>query len=217
MKKYFMAGATALLCAVAVSQAFADPVTTSQGKGADTSVRGGSYSGRAWGAEPIIRVCNNAELEHTRKAYVRFDLSALPSPVKSAKSATLSLTIGAAVGNSPADKVWTFEVFGLKDGNAGEGWDEGTINWNNAPANEVTSTSLVTADVVSLGTFTLTGKGEEGKTSSFSSPEFLKFLLGDTDGKATLIVTRQEQGNIVHIFAAKENDHLAPPSLNVGF
>jgi hypothetical protein len=218
MKKHFLLGAAALLCAIATSQAAPTSLSTSQGRGADTSVRGGSWSARAWGAEPILRVSNGSELEHTRKAYLRFDLSTLPSKIKDAKSATLTLTSGPAVGTSPADKTWTFQIFGLKDGAKGEDWSEGAVTWDNAPANDIKSPSALTEDAVALGTFTITGAGEAGKTASFSSPELLKFLQSDSDGLATLIIKRQEEGAIVHIFASKENkDNLAAPNLNIGF
>ncbi|MDQ3815207.1 MAG: DUF4886 domain-containing protein [Armatimonadota bacterium] len=197
-------------------------LTTAQGQGADTSVRGGETSSRNFGHMDILRVRNASNLQGARKVYLRFDLSALPTPVKSATGATLTLTIAPAEGASPADKVWTFTVYGLKDAVAGEDWSEPTANWDNAPANDVKTAAAVMQDAVALGTFTITGKGEEGKTVTFSSPELVKFLQSDTNGKATLIITRNESGdtttdNVVHIFASKENAKLAAPSLSVTF
>jgi hypothetical protein len=201
--------------------------TTSSGKpglvaSADTSIRGGSYSTRAFGSLPILRVRNTPNLEHARKAYIRFDTNALPQGIKNAKNATVNLTVGPAENNSLADKVWTFQVFGLKDGSDAENWNEGAMAWDNAAANDAQTAAGVTGDATPLGTFTLTGKGEEGKTVAFSSPELLSFLKGDSNGKVTLIITRKEAGdsaadNVIHVFASKENDHLAAPSLNVGY
>lgn len=196
-------------------------ITTAQGKGADTSVRGGSYAARNFGTLPVLKVCNLENLEHARKAYVRFDLSLLPQAVKGAKSAAITLTVAPAELKSPADKNWTFTVYGLKDGTNDE-WGEGAISWNNAPASDPQSASGVTADAVALGTFTITGPGQPGTTVTVSSPELLKFLQSDTDRLATVIIIRNDEGdtgssNVVHTFASKESADLAPPTLNVGF
>jgi hypothetical protein len=222
MKQHFLLGAAALLCTIATSQAAPTNLSTSVGKGADTSVRGGSYTTRNFGSLNLLKVCNLPDLEHARKAYLRFDLSSLPSKIKDAKSAAFNLVIAPAEGKSPADKVWTFQVSGLKDGDAGEDWAEGAVSWDNAPASDPKSASALTDAATPLGTFTITGKGEEGKTVSFSSPELLKFLQADSNGEATLIITRVEVGdfagnNVVHEFASKENGGLAAPGLNVGF
>lgn len=204
---------------VAASSSNANPsLTTGQG-GADTSVRGGEMSSRAFGSMDILRVRNSVNAISSRKAYLRFDVSQLAA-MKTAKSATLNLTMAPAEGASPADRVWTFQVFGLKDGNAGEDWNEGATSWDNAPANDTASTSGLTDQATSLGTFTVTGKGEEGATVSFSSADLLRFLQGDTNGKATLIITRKETGdsqadNVVHIFASKENTKFAAPGLSL--
>lgn len=189
---------------------------------ADTSVRGGEMSPRNFGNLDILRVRNSVNLINARKCYIRFDLSSLPSPVKQAKSATLALTTGNSEGASPSDKTWTFRVYGLANANPGENWPENATNWDNAPANEVAKTTALTKDAVPLGTFTLDGKGEAGKPVTFSSPELLTWLQSDSDGKATLIITRDEPGdtpsdNVVHIFASKENSKLAGPQLTIGY
>jgi hypothetical protein len=222
MKNHSIFGSAVLLCAITTAPAAAVDLTTGQGQGADTSVRGGDMSARSFGNLDILRVRNASSLGSARKTYLRFDLTALPTPIKSAASARLTLTIAAAEGSSPADKAWTFQVFGLKDAATGEDWNEKNTNWENAPANDAKTAATLTPDAVALGTFTVTGKGEAGKTATLSSPELLKFLQADTNGKATLIITRNEVGdaatdNVVHIFASKENAKLAAPTLNVIF
>ncbi len=196
-------------------------LTTSQG-GADTSVRGGDLSNRNFGHLDILRVRNSSNLLNARKAYLRFDLSKLANPIKDATKATLTLTLGGAEGSSPADKTWTFQVFGLKDSAKNAEWPEPTTNWDNAPANDVQSPSALTDDAVSLGTFTLRGRGQDGKTITFSSPELLGFLQFVQTNKATLIITRQEAGdeaadNVVHIFASKESAKGGAPGLTLDF
>ena len=222
MKKLSILSGISLFCVMATAHAAPVALTTAQGTGADTSVRGGDFSGRSFGTLDILRVRNASSLASSRKTYLRFDLGALPTPVKSATGATLTLTIAPAEGSSPADKVWTFQVFGLKDANAGEEWSEKSTNWENAPANDAKTAAALKEDAVALGTFTITGKGQAGKTVEFSSPELLKFLQGDSNSKATLIITRNEVGDaatesVVHVFASKENAKLAAPTLNVTF
>lgn len=220
--KHCFLSAAALLSVAATSQAAPVTLTTKQGKGADTSVRGGSFATRSFGSLPVVKVCHWANLEHARKTYLRFDLSALPSKIKDAKSAALNLTIAPAEGKTPAEKVWSFQVSGFKDGETAEEWNEAATSWETAPANDLRAASSLTAAATPLGTFTLTGTGEAGKTVSISTPELLKSLQGDTNGIVTLMITRVEAGdssatNVVHEFASKENGALAAPSLSVDF
>ena len=156
------------------------------------------------------------------KAYVRFDLASLPKPAKNATSATLGLQLAPSEGKSPADRVWTFEVYGLKDGNAGENWDEKTVNWNNAPANVATSPLALSPDATMLGTFTIQGTGVPGQVVQLSSPALLKFLQSDSNGEVTFILARREAGeapgaDVMHIFASKEYATTAPPVLSVAY
>ena len=209
---------SALAGAITLAHSAPTIITTAQGKGADSSVRGGSYAARAFGDLDILRVRNAADLKDARKVYLRFDLASLKN-VQTATGAALNLTIAPAEGASLAGKTWTFHVYGLKNGAV---WNEGNINWNNAPANAATSAFQTTNDAILLGTFALKGKGNAGEAVSFSSPELLKMIQNDNNGALTLIVSRTEKsadetGSVVHIFAAKESKTLAPPSLAVAF
>jgi lysophospholipase L1-like esterase len=222
-RKTSLLGAIALTAALMTAQAAPTIITTGQGRGADLNIRGGDvHHGNNFGDHNVIRVRNTADLGNARKTYLRFDLATLPSPAQKATGAALALQIAPAEGHSPPDKIWTFNVSGLKDGIPGENWSERTVSWDNAPANDTVSPLDLTDDAAPLGTFTITGTGIAGKSVSFSSPQLLKFLQGDTNGKVTLIITRQEAGegpdnDVMHIFASKENANYAPPSLAVAF
>ena len=217
-----------LACGLAVSlsvSAIAAPtfITPAQGRGADLNIRGGNVFGPGnFGDHPILRVRNTANLADARKSYVRFDLASLPKSAKTATSATLGLQLAPSEGNSPTDRVWTFNVYGLKDGSDGENWSEKTANWNNAPANNAASALGLTPDALLVGTFAITGKGTPGQVVQLSSPELLKFLQSDTNGEVTFILTRREAGegageNVMHIFASKEYATTAPPVLSVAY
>ena len=173
---------------------------------------------------PIFCACATpANLQDARKLYLRFDLAILTKPAKNATDASVTLQMLPAEGHSPSDKIWTFDVFGLKDGVTEENWGENTVTWNNAPASDPTSpVALTTDNVTPLGQFTITGQGKEGQKIVFSSPSMLKFLQADSDGLVTFIITRREQGNdaqndVIHIFAPKETSKLAAPILTVAF
>ncbi len=231
IQKQLFFGALALLSGCATPHIHADPtfISTGQGRGADLNVRGGAVFGPGnFGDHNILRVRNTSNIGDARKTYLRFDLSTLPSPVKDASSAMLGLQIAPAEGKSPAGKVWTFNVFGLKDARRDdatrdEDWGEKQVNWNTAPANDPTSPlGLKMGDVTSLGTFSINGRGVAGQPVSFGSPALLDFLKSDTNGEATLIITRQETGDgpdndVMHIFASKEYATPAPPVLSVAF
>ena len=204
-------------------------ISTGQGRGADLNVRGGAvFAADNFGDHEILRVRNCANIGDARKTYLRFDLATLPSPVKDATGATLGLRIAPAEGKSAPGKVWTFNVFGLKDARRedatrDEDWGEKEANWNTAPANDPTSASaLKTQNVTSLGTFSIIGTGVAGQTISFGTPALVNFLKSDSNGKVTLIITRQEAGegsdnDVMHIFSSKENAIPAPPVLSVAF
>lgn len=198
----------------------ARPTVDGMAAQADTSVRGGEMSGRNFGSLDILRVRTTQNAIGARKTYLRFDLSKAQPPAARARAAALNLTLAPAEGSSPADKTWTFQVYGLKDGGAGEAWEERSTNWNNAPALEGPTGNLLTDQTQLLGTFTLTGKGTPGQTVNFAAPALLQFLQADTNSRATLIISRVEAGDttadsVVHIFASREHKTLAGPSLTL--
>ncbi|RYG73937.1 DNRLRE domain-containing protein, partial [bacterium] len=132
-------GAAALLATAATGHANPTYITTAQGQGADTPIRGGNWSNDNFATMDMMRVRNSASLGDSRKTYLRFDLKSLPATVKTATGATLGLRMATQEGHTPADKVWTFNVSGMRDGIAAETWNEKDVKWNNAPANDPTS------------------------------------------------------------------------------
>jgi lysophospholipase L1-like esterase len=212
----------ALASTVAAAQANPTLITTAQGRGADTPIRGGNWAKDNFGTMDMMRVRNSGDLGDSRKTYVRFDLKTLPDAAQKATDVTLGLKLTPGEGHSPVDKVWTFNVSGIKDGIAAENWSEGEVSWNSIPVNDPTSPLKLTDDVQPLGTFTITGSGKAGQQIPFSSPQLTKFVQSDSNGLVTLVLTRQEEGrgadnDVVHIFASKEYGPPAPPVLSVAF
>ncbi len=217
-------GAFALCAALAVAQATPTTIGTYEGRGADMSIRGGAFATGNHGNNLLrVRNAGDADIQDARKLYLRFDLSKLATPIKSATDASVTLQMLPAEGNSPPDKIWTFDVFGLNDGLPEETWGENTVTWNDAPVSDPKSpVGLTTKKVKSLGQFTITGTGTNGQKVAFSSPAMLHFLQGDSDGLVTFIITRREAGtsktdDVTHIFAPKETSKFQAPVLAVAF
>ena len=137
------------------------------------------------------------------KTYIRFDMSSVSDPTQiTAATFSVSSYLG---GNWNA---WTFNVYGLNNGDAGENWGETAITWNDAPANDSSSAGFA-SNATLLGTFTGTGNSYV----NFSSAGLVNFLKADTDGKVTLMIsTTNTTGTIQSINARNQS---SPPKLEV--
>ncbi len=158
---------------------------------------------------------SNVNLSASRKIYIQFNLSGLSQSIA---NASFSLVDEGGSGGNPVSGLQTFNIFGLNDGVSGENWTESTLTWNNAPANNTTSRSGVTSSATLLGQFTINGTGNQGDLIQFSGASLDSFLNQDTNGLATLIVSRDtfhsDHSGFIHTFASREHPSLAAPSLN---
>lgn len=208
-------GDTVLFDSLQFGTTFADVVSdfpnpnsfTTLSANADAYVQNGGDVNTNFGADAQLRVkANNNDNDFSRKTYLQFDVSGIGT----AETANLQLTIPnpvPALGSNNNDLTYTFNVFGLNDGVTAEDWDESLLTWNNAPGNDITSRNLLNSDATLLGTFTVTGRGAPGEVIDFTSFELIDFLNMDTDGLATLILTRatvQTSDTVVHVFSSKE-------------
>jgi len=177
-----------------------------------------SLASTNFGSSSVLRVKTETGT-NLRSTYIRFDLGGATLPADSDwGDATLKLTlVDSAAGTETSNSNWEFQVFGLTDGHAGEGWAENAINWNNAPANVTTNNDL-TSDAVLLGSFSVVGKAI-GEQIDFSSPEMVQFLRSSADDQATFIVRRVSPGEsgqtYIHTFASKENGGATGPELEL--
>jgi len=218
LAKSVMAGAAATL--LLSGWAWADRITTDVGYGADAYVARNTPT-QCFGAEPILFIKNAAgvgSVDWDRKAYLRFDISQLGTdPYLS--EARLSLMMGTAGEGVPVYGPQVFSVYGLADGDAGEHWVESTTNWNNAPANNLTSGSGVLSNASLLGRFTITGTGTPCAAVDFTSPYLTAFVNADTNHLVTLIVVRDTEdpnyNGWIHDFASREHATLDAPALVV--
>jgi hypothetical protein len=175
---------------------------------ADAFVRAGSTNANTnFGTTTTLVVKNATTADNQRKAYIRFDLTG--QNIHSTPNASLQFMV-----ESPWNETTPWQVYGLKDADAGESWGEGTITWNNAPANTTSSgDGLVSSRVVFLGTLATTGPQPLGKVLELQSAALDAFLLADTDDKVTFILTRASTASGNSIVASREHATIAAPAL----
>lgn len=198
------------------------------GASADSYVHSGSYANFNFGADRYLlsKSQSASAADFHRKDYIRFNLGSTPGRIE---AATFALTVSDGtlgdVGSPP--HAYSFNVYGILDGSDAP-WAEGSgvmggtstsgITWNNAPANNAASGSGLTSAAVLLGTFSIVGRGLPGQVVGISGPALVDFLNADTNGVATLIVTRpttDQWGSVVHMFASRENLIHAGPQLDL--
>jgi len=175
---------------------------------ADAFVRAGSTNTNSnFGNSTTLVAKNSTTADIQRKSYIRFDLTG--QDISATPNASLQFAVSSAwVDATP------LQVYGLKNADAGESWGEGTITWNNAPANTTSSgDGLVSSRVTLLGTLAVTGAQPLGQVLELRSAALDAFLLADTDDKVTFIVTRASTLAGNSIVASKEDTTFAAPAL----
>ena len=176
---------------------------------ADAFVRAGIYDDTNYGTgtATTLVVKNATTADNYRKAYIRFDLTG--QDINATPNASLQFAVSSAwVDATP------WQVYGLKNADAGESWGESTITWNNAPANTTTSgDGLVSSRVTLLGTLATTGAQPVGQVLELRSAALDAFLLADTNDRVTFILTRASTAAGNSIVASREDTTFAAPAL----
>ncbi|MFM2170855.1 MAG: hypothetical protein RI957_1084 [Verrucomicrobiota bacterium] len=189
----------------AIPQAF--PTTATLEPSADAFVRGGASASTNFGTATQLVVKSATTTDNYRKAYIRFDLTG--QDPQSTPNAALQFVVASAW-----DDATPWQVYGLKNADAGESWVESSITWNNAPANTTTTgDGLVSSRVTLLGTLAVTGTQPLGQVLELRSAALDAFLLADTDNRVTFIVTRNSTLASNSIVASRESATFAAPAL----
>lgn len=197
-----------LLVLITASPMSALTITTADGVGADAYVRWATDPGDPipdtnYGSASNLLIVSgffppNA-FANARKVYLRFDLAALGAG--GVADADLRLTF---LGGDAIDT--EINVWGLMDGDAGEGWGEDTITWNNAPGNTQSHWVMDLNRVVQLGSFERAADAEEFDVVTFSTASLIDFLGADTDGQVTIMLTGNSGRSVdLSSFASKES------------
>ena len=127
------------------------------------------------------------------KTYIQFDLSQSPFQPSDLEQVTLKLASDAGPLSPPPPFSYpptTFAVYGLNDGDAGEGWSETGITWANAPQNA--AGGALGANVTLLGSFTVLDILPASVT--VSGADLVSFFGADTDDLVTFIIVYEAGG-----------------------
>ena len=142
---------------------------------------------KAWGGGP------------NRKGYVKWDLSSVTEPTTNARLEVQGMH------DSPA-LVQALDVYLLNDGDVGEGWNEGALTWNNAPASIITSSvDFDEARSTYLGQLPLSQPVRAGQLHTMLSQALIDAINNDTDGNLTLMFAIVNQGPTGLSFGTKED------------
>ncbi len=181
-------------------------ITTAAGNGADTFIRGGSYSSKNNGTNGKLVVKLDNTVSYIRKTYLRFDLSELNDGID-------DVSLNLSTINLPNTK-GSIEFYGLNDG-VEENWSETKTTWNNAPGNDTCSTNLFLSNQTTYLGKLPAASIATGDSFSFNSPELLDFIKGDTDDIVTILINRAEYKapDAYIVFASKESTEYSPPTL----
>jgi len=203
-----------------------DQDSIGSGYGADANLRGWSNYLKNYGGTTSFGPRNYNQFP--AKSIFRIDVSAFDTLPK--ESARLELELATTNGGVIDD--WTYNVFGLNDGDAGEDWIEGNLTGQESPADEVnydnapgfsapfggeydpanpTSGGVDHTKATFLGTIK-TRKGIREKVS-LSSDALRDFVNADTSGSVTFLFTRESFALNTIVFASKEHETFAPPTL----
>ena len=208
----FAVSAVAVNCLLAMTGPASAAIVTAQ---ADSLINGYTPTVN-YGSDDLVagKYDPRTTYNFNRKAYIRFDVTSLPT---GGHEYLFGLNVvDSKAGDVNLTRVYEFEVYGLNDGVAGENWLEDEITWNNAPAND--EFNLFTSDATSLGKFYITGDGigTAIRFSSVSNPAMATFIEADTDNQVTFMIARNTAAlgdNYVHAFASKESATAGGPTL----
>lgn len=175
------------------------------------------YPNNVYGTATEIAVKYSTGNYTTRKGAIEFETPGVdPAYIT---SASLLLDVSTFSSFSSAFNVW-----GVKDGDGIENFNEATANYNFfAPPFDTSGDGIDNGDSAlfqstPLGTFTVDGTGGSvvGDTVVFSNSALLAFLQSDTNGRSTFLLTRVvNSGSYNSNFASKEHATLNGPRLEI--
>jgi hypothetical protein len=146
---------------------------------------------------------------NAKKTWVKFDLSSVVGPVT-------GVTVQATRKGGPTPGYDAIAFRALNDGDAGEGWDESTLTYNNAPANLLTANNFDNARSTILNLqFDYNAAGNIGDVmSSVGNATLVNAVNNDTNDSFTLMFRKanNEPTNNA-LFAGREDPNYAGVTL----
>jgi hypothetical protein len=195
-------------------------ITTADGLGADTFVKGGTDRDNPMNSstpnEITLKNPTAATDSTARKGYLRFDLAAVAGNPITAAELSLVVSTNNGGGGPPQGppQNFTVEVWGLADGYAGvdgggpggvadgdvlddddihdEFWAESLIDFYSAPGNNTANGNGFLSGVTTLlGSFAVADSDLTGaRVTLASTPALVSFLNADSNGVATFLLRR---------------------------
>ncbi len=163
----------------------------------------------------LLQAKHSIDGRYSRKFYLKFDLSNLPT--KDFHKVGLKLSqVRSPYGMASFVPDCEFLVYALNE-EALERWGPASISWDNAPANQINSGSLMREEQAKIiGKFSIP-RGQQEGICYLQSPALAELIKSDTNGTLTLVVTRKtvesNLGGLVHSFASNTTQTAAPPQL----
>ena len=184
-------------------------IGTSAGQGADVYFRRGDPDQNFDGENLLLK--HDQFDSVARKCYLRFDLSDSPKRIENAKIKLTEID-----DNAIANANINFFVLD-EDSTSGE-WNEATITWNNAPANNINSNVATLEEACYVGSLNLDAVSEIGDVYEFESPELTEAVKNRESGLITIVMTLSDNGDSQpRQFASKENAEFDEPQLVLEF
>lgn len=188
-------------------------ITTNDGVGRDgTTVA----ANKDYHYNPALIMIKNSASDFRRKGYVAFDLAKIGStPVKQAR---LQLTmVASGYGSMALSQTATFTVYGITDDEL-DGWPQGRMQWESAPANGPGTVDLKMDQVVALGTFKVP-RGRVAGDFSVSTAELTAFVNSDANRIASIVIVcttpNEFEATLVYAIAGKLHPTAQPPALHL--
>ena len=144
-----------------------------------------------------------------RKSWTKFDLSGITETMVSATFQVVKNE------QTTGDEDLFLNVYALNDGDVGEGWDEMTITYNNAPANVLDENEFDPDRTTYVGSVSYNANDPVGMLLEFSSQALLDAVNGDTDGQLSLFFRQTPDSGYSVAFASRENETYAGATLHL--
>ena len=176
----------------------------------DAYCEGGAGADTNFGASTrlVSKSSTATNLDHTRKCWLKFDVSSRPNAIPSASLSLTSRDTRSENGVGPH----VLRLYGLRDGL--DGWSEDSITWNNAPGNE-TSTRYLDGSTAALLDLRWVPQIVGDEAVELGGPKLGGFIQDDQDGLVTLVVLMEPLSSSTEYYGFHSKEGAAPPSLDL--
>ena len=189
------------------SRAFPSKVVVSSVR--DTYIQQGDPDADLQSGPELIAYRSDSNPDSNRKIYLLFHLPAGDQPPD---GASFEITLS---GMSGTGESGIYQLYGLKDSDAGNHWT--SVSWNNAPANLSNGEEPFALDAtVLLGQITTDGLFA-GERVTVTAPALHEFIRDDRDGVITLMIVRTDSSSNIETWASSESIDFESPRIRLTY